>query len=769
MKLYTILIFLFLGTALIVATTIVTQPVRDTPFSLIKNHWDVTSITGLEAEQFDVIIVNPRDRKTDIYFLLKEGVDENTFDKKPKNIKLKDGKDKVKIKFKKNLYEGRSGYRIKLKLEENSDIWNYFKFGENSIVLEYNTFENGLIYNHEFGNITFKVYAPNHTLGTVITEWDGERYKMIANHTGVSTDTLRRYNYTINSTSPIIYVPILHARNEYIYEVNGTNFTGEYDYTQPTFVIYDETQVNQPNGINTIPLDFDDICKERYSDCVVTYNNSFANIEFTSYSMIDPYLGTNVSACGIYQTPNTYYQLNQSISYSTTSACIIIAGTNITFDGNGFFIRQEGSGRLPQLIIAIGTNLKVFDHNLSYREDVLVNTNSMPLYVINTYHSVFRNITTHGQSRYGVNIQNSWNNTFTDYFVNGGYRGINIQVGSDNNTFNNFNMIKANKTDFYSVVITSSDYITWNGGSITEADNGISLWDSKGGSFTNINISVSDKSVTLETGDLCLPINDAENFVDCAGLSFTLCKELEYYGEQCFWDVSSTCESYGSSAICQDYRTETYCDNNAYCEWNDVDVITTGTFLNVSYNKIQEEVITPSNLTRKWWYQANATNTANNPVNNVNISIRDKDSLFSGELFTGANGLSGMFNLTDYTTNGYLGNNENYKSNYNIISTKDCYPRFRNLTYNITLETNNYNHLMSIGNVQYENFEPTCSDNCIWDFPITVPNPFNITIQSSIGVFNLNNTIDFTGTNQYFTMNGGASCEINITSGGGIE
>ncbi len=104
-----------------------------------------------------------------------------------------------------------------------------------------------------------------------------------------------------------------------------------------------------------------------------------------------------------------------------------------------------------------------------------------------------------------------------------------------------------------------------------------------------------------------------------------------------------------------------------------------------------------------------------------------------------------------------------------LFQQKISYPRFRNLTYNITLETNNYNHLMSIGNVQYENFEPTCSDNCIWDFPITVPNPFNITIQSSIGVFNLNNTIDFTGTNQYFTMNGGASCEINITSGGGIE
>ena len=703
-----------------IAESILLHPIPNTPFTLTKNHWEVTSQTGDEIN-FNVTFVNAKDKKTELEVRLRDDapqwyVDYINTNKPEMSLYNRDGthilddKDKpIVLKWEKKCGEEMC-YYISLTEAQAINIWDYIKIGENSIILEYNTFENGLLYEHSFGNVTLKVFAPNHTLGTITTEWDGERYKMIAEHTGVSNDTLRRYNYTINSTSPMVYIPMLHARNEYIYEVNGTNFTGEYDYTQPTFIIYDETQANQPNGINTIPLDFNDICKHRYSDCIITYNNSFANIEFTSYSMIDPYLGTNVSACGILNIPNKYYQLNKSISYETISACIVIANTNITFDGNGFYIHNNRTNRIPQLIVAIGSDIKVINQNLSYREDITISTNAMPLYLLNSYHSTYSNITTHGQSRYGVNIQNSWNNTFNNYSINGGDRGVYIQVGSDNNTFNNLDMIEANRTDGYAVVITSSDYITWNGGSLKKADNGISLWDSKGGSFTDINISVNDKSVTLETGDLCIPLNPAENFVDCAGLSKTLCDELEYYGTQCFWDVSSTCESYGGGAICQDYKTKTYCDNSFFCEWNNIDVISTGTFLNVSYNKVQEEVITPSNLTRKWWYQANTTDTLNNPVENINISIRDKNGLFSGERFTDANGLSGLFNLTDYTTNGYLGNNENYKSNYTIYANG----RIEVITsYNVTSNENNYNHLIELSCAIAEAFGLYIPNGCV--------------------------------------------------------
>lgn len=110
-------------------------------------------------------------------------------------------------------------------------------------------------------------------------------------------------------------------------------------------------------------------------------------------------------------------------------------------------------------------------------------------------------------------------------------------------------------------------------------------------------------------------------------------------------------------------------------------IILINTTYNVNNNN--ESVASGSDLTRKWYFNAQANSTLNNlPIANVNVSARDNTNTLIWSVLTGSNGKIPQQELTEYVNNG---GTRTYYSNYTITPTLGT--RTNNYSLNITDNT----------------------------------------------------------------------------------
>jgi len=92
-----------------------------------------------------------------------------------------------------------------------------------------------------------------------------------------------------------------------------------------------------------------------------------AVILILNYLFIGNSFGTNVAACGSLGTPNGNYNLTQNIT--STTSCIVIAASGITFDGHGYTITYGTAGS------SLTTARYGIDNTGGYDNLVIKNTN----------------------------------------------------------------------------------------------------------------------------------------------------------------------------------------------------------------------------------------------------------------------------------------------------------------------------------------------------------------------------------------------------------
>lgn len=822
MKLYLIILIVSFSTGLVVAgISLINQEGEIIPFTQTFQEWQVTSQTGDEIN-FDITFENSKDKKTIITAELKPSsnyIPSSTISLYDKNNNpILDDKDKpLTIKWEKKCGEEMC-YYLSLTNVQSVNINNYIKLGQNSIEMEY-IGTNSLIYHYGWGNTTFTIYQDEETLSNLSVYWNESRWKMSAINND-KINRLRNYVYEINSTNELI---VLEKIRE------GYKFPIFYSYRRTEDFWNEERQW----------YDFEDVCRESYSDCSWDDNS----ISFRSYNFIDPAI-ENVTGCATLSIANQLYQQNVSIILNRfRNDCIIITASNVTFDGNGFFITNN---RAMSVVFSNQFNSTIINTNFTNTgiNAWVVQSNNVEL--VNSQNSTIRNNIFHRSST-GIQLVNS-NNTLTESnLINGSFIGIyNLQssnnihqnetiisiknsslnadrvgsmvielsnnisfentlinnttgnlvkfIGSSNNLFNNSILINSSGQDVVSTFkpegegscsdagLSECFQIIGEGGCNDQANDAICFWDDGPGEC--IDADGGPLCIIMETEDHCVTdtnslcdwtlgdptVNSINNIflnttydsskeliqVDggCVGGQYGDEFECEFIWIQsacedqnplCVWGGSSCSEGTSITGFCEFMTTEENCGyTDDQCVWN--------------YTKI--------NLLRKWWYVANVSDTGNNQVEDVNITAFNSTGGFVFNTTTDSNGLTPLQKLLEYVNSGGV---QIFQGLYTIWANEDCHPRFRNETYNVTIEETNINHNIIIGDVQFENFEPICSSNCNWNFPIDVPSPFNITIQSAIGIFNLNRKIDFLGTNQYFNMIGGASCELNISSSGSIE
>lgn len=143
-----ILIGLIIG-GLLFSSVVVADIIKesDTGILTIQKYegWKVIKQTGNEAN-FDVTFTNLKDKKTQICFTIKEGVDPATVDTSHKylydingNLILDDKGKAIQIKYELNKCEGRDGYHIDLTNAQAINIDNYIQLGTGTIILVYQT------------------------------------------------------------------------------------------------------------------------------------------------------------------------------------------------------------------------------------------------------------------------------------------------------------------------------------------------------------------------------------------------------------------------------------------------------------------------------------------------------------------------------------------------------------------------------------------------------------------------------------------------------
>jgi hypothetical protein len=172
------------------------------------------------------------------------------------------------------------------------------------------------------------------------------------------------------------------------------------------------------------------------------------------------------------------------------------------------------------------------------------------------------------------------------------------------------------------------------------------------------------------------------------------------------------------------------------------------TLLNVTYNLSRESISAGSNIIRKWYFQANVTNSSASAISGVNVTVYNRTNDYQFNLTTSSAGLTTLQEIIDYINNG---GTRTYYSNYTFFASKSAYTA-ANQSQNIT---SSQNTLMSFILLNTDITPPQ----------ITIVYPSNTTY--SINVSNINYTISETNPDKcwYSIDNGVTNSTPHVMAG----
>jgi len=357
--------------------------------------WIVKKMTGNEYN-FKIIIADIQDKKTDICFVLKEGVNISKVDLSPKQLYNKDGTlildnkgKEITLKYETNkcLNKTKDGYHILLIDAQAVNIKDYIQFGNKTIILVYQD-EKRIHYVYSFGEANITLYKDGYPINNISVHYNPTNLKFgaIDNYTGNST--LNSYTYILNSTNKLnkdisfkkVSGKILNSTNFYVYKkINGTEIKQYFS--------------------------FNDICLKNYSNCSYILNNNSAIINFKSYKLIDPNI-YNMTGCQTLDEDGAVYNLMNDTNY-VYSSCFLVTANNIVLEGNNHIITGSNLGIGVYVYTDIINNITI--KNLNIVNFVYGVFNGA--YVTN---STYDNITITGSSITGMSANTGLNNHYNN-------------------------------------------------------------------------------------------------------------------------------------------------------------------------------------------------------------------------------------------------------------------------------------------------------------------------------------------------------------------
>jgi len=317
---------------------IVEQQINNSGTASISNSnaWILTKATGKEAN-LTLWTANAKDKKTEIGFIIKEGMTYNTVEKflYDEDGQILDDKGKpIKLKYESSKCGGLDCYHISLTNAQTVNIDDYIKLGENSIITEYQE-DSKIDYVFDWGSLSIQLFKEA-LIDSNIFVWqkdNGKGWEFGANDS--SQDGLSNYTYVVTST------------DEFVLTLSGLN------YTAPRIYVYEETE--NWNDERRHWISFDGVCDKKYSNCSWSLSNDKKTftLNFTADDYFETHTIINVTSCGTLSTP-VEYELNQSLS--STSTCLVINADDISLNCKGYNITGDGDWFDYGIVVSSGVS-----------------------------------------------------------------------------------------------------------------------------------------------------------------------------------------------------------------------------------------------------------------------------------------------------------------------------------------------------------------------------------------------------------------------------
>ena len=265
---------------------------------------------------------------------------------------------------------------------------------------------------------------------------------------------------------------------------------------------------------------------------------------------------TDISSCWQINESGEY-ALTQNISGAipataslVTSACIVIASDDITFDCNGFSITNNGTEDAAGILVNGSTTIHY--SNVTIQNCPSVSQYETGVYLYRTTQNIVRNTTTHNNTEYGVQLYSSTysnltnnteynnsrgiylfssdNNAITGNTEYNNSRGIYLYSGSSNTLTNNSAYNNSNHGIY--LYISNSNNLTSN----TAYGNpkGVYLLNSKGNSITNCTLYSNQYGLYAENSNYTM---ETTLFLPSGG-------EMENYTNLSITDIQEAGEEY---------------------------------------------------------------------------------------------------------------------------------------------------------------------------------------------------------------------------------
>ena len=350
----------------------------------------------------------------------------------------------------------------------------------------------------------------------------------------------------------------------------------------------------------------------------------------------------DIDTCQTLNSENTTYELNQSIT--NTSTCFTIAANNITLEGNNYIVNYSTTSTGNGIYINNGvTNFTL--NNITINQ-IGSSTQSSAIYSNGSNNSIYKNINlnTNSSSTYTLwldSISNS--NALTNITINNkNTSSIGVYLLSSNfNTLNNV-IVNSNGTTIRTIVLENSDNNTINKSTFNSYNSiySVLVESSKDNNFTNNNLLSSGYTFYIY-------YSSTDNYFYNNTINATTSSAFESYliGNNTYYLNNITESHKGFTMWDSNYNNI----SNNYITSSDVDEGLTSSIIlksDSNYNEIHNNIITSDSDNGIYLFGFPGTSNDYNTINNNTITM------------TGVN---------HYGLN-ILGSSNNYIYNNNVLS-----------------------------------------------------------------------------------------------------
>jgi parallel beta-helix repeat protein len=251
--------------------------------------------------------------------------------------------------------------------------------------------------------------------------------------------------------------------NNFFNNTNNVNIGAGLNNTWNTTNTSDTNIVGGPNlggnyWANPTGTGFSETCYDIHGDkiCDLSYTLASGNVDYLPLTLVA--ITPTISSCSVISSPGTYH-LNNDIINDGSSTCINITTSNVTIEGQGYFIdgidtsasygiyASNASGNLTNIVL---NNLNVTDwgygvyfssvENSSIENSSVSSSPNIGVYMVSSRYNDITNITIESSGDSGIFMGGSNNTIMNNSILNNDLAGLNI-TGSNNtiyeNVFNN--------------------------------------------------------------------------------------------------------------------------------------------------------------------------------------------------------------------------------------------------------------------------------------------------------------------------------------------